>query len=162
MNKSKAVTVILWIIVIAVMVGIFCFSAQDADESNDTSGGFIRTVLGIFPFFKNMDASAQDSLVDSIMFFVRKCAHFSVYAFLGFWLLFLVRRYREKGAALTASAVSCFYAVTDEIHQLFVPGRSGQLRDVCIDTAGAFTGAVIALCLIIIWQKLRNKGKTAG
>ena len=35
------------------------------------------------------------------------------------------------------------YACTDEIHQLFVPGRSGEIKDVCIDTCGAFIGALI-------------------
>ncbi len=32
------------------------------------------------------------------------------------------------------------YAVSDEVHQLFVPGRGGQLTDVIIDTAGAGAG----------------------
>ncbi|MGN1098562.1 MAG: VanZ family protein [Clostridia bacterium] len=154
MNKRTIVTIILWIIVIAVMIGIFCFSAQDATQSNQTSGGFARAVLGIFPFFKNMDAAAQTELVTSIMTVVRKCAHFTIYAFLGFWLLFLVRRYTNRKAVPITVAAAFLYAITDEIHQLFVPGRSGQFKDVCIDTAGAFTGALIALLIIIVWRKL--------
>lgn len=38
---------------------------------------------------------------------------------------------------------SFLYALTDELHQRFVPGRSGELRDVFIDTSGAFTGLVL-------------------
>ena len=49
--------------------------------------------------------------------------------------------YRSK--AWIALAVSVVYATTDEIHQLFVPGRSGEVRDVLIDSLGALIGILI-------------------
>ena len=36
--------------------------------------------------------------------------------------------------------IAALYAVTDEFHQLFVPGRSGQFSDVVLDSAGALAG----------------------
>ena len=46
-----------------------------------------------------------------------------------------------------ADALAAGFALTDEWHQLSVPGRDGNLRDVLIDTAGAFTGAVLGCIL---------------
>lgn len=161
MNRKKAVRVILWLIVLAVLVGIFLFSAQNSDESDNTSSVFLRAVLKIFPFFNKMEPSAQDGLVESVMYAVRKLAHFSLYAFLGFWTHFLIKSYSLRFSVLLAGVFSGLYAVTDEIHQLFVPGRSGNPLDVCIDAAGAVTGAAFSLLLIIIWQKLKkHKFKT--
>ncbi len=156
MNRKKAVRIILWLIVIAVMAGIFWFSAQNADESDNTSSVFLKSILKCFSFYNNMEPSAQDSLVESVMYAVRKLAHFSIYAFLGFWVHFLIKSYALRLSVLLAGLFSGLYAVTDEIHQLFVPGRSGKPLDVCIDTAGALTGAAVSLLLIIIWQKLKK------
>ena len=39
------------------------------------------------------------------------------------------------------------YAISDELHQLFVPGRAGRLFDVCVDGAGACFGMVIFLTM---------------
>ena len=49
------------------------------------------------------------------------------------------------------------YAATDEFHQLFVPGRSGQLKDVLIDTAGGALG--LGLLALILYLKRRRKMK---
>lgn len=44
---------------------------------------------------------------------------------------------------LLALATCIVYAVSDEIHQLFVPGRGAQVKDVMIDSTGAFAGIII-------------------
>ena len=46
-----------------------------------------------------------------------------------------------------------FYAATDEFHQLFVAGRSGQIKDVLIDTIGACIGLLVLYFMFKIWQK---------
>ena len=45
------------------------------------------------------------------------------------------------------------YSITDEIHQTFVFGRSGEIRDVLIDSVGIFTG----ILLVILILKMRKK-----
>lgn len=152
--KKKIIKIILWLIVISVAALIFYFSAQDATESNETSGGFLRAILSMFPGFNSMTRAAQTDMIEALMTAVRKCAHFCIYTALGFWLLFLVRQYIPKPALPISVAAAFLYAVTDELHQYFVPGRSCQFKDICIDTAGAFTGGLIALLLVLIWQKL--------
>ena len=44
--------------------------------------------------------------------------------------------------------VAVAYAVTDEVHQLFVPGRSGRITDVLIDGAGAVVGGIVVRLLM--------------
>ena len=96
-------------------------------------------------------------MIANCMNVARKCAHFCIYAMLGFWLQFLVRQYRTKFVIRISVAAAFLYAASDEFHQYFVPGRSCQFRDMCIDTAGALTGALISLLLVVIWQNLRKK-----
>ena len=67
---------------------------------------------------------------------LRKLAHVTEYAVLGFLLSRAVRR--PAVAVLLAAA----YAVTDEVHQTFVEGRHGAPRDVAIDAVGALVGAL--------------------
>ena len=156
MKGKTVLKVILWIMVLGSAALIFFFSAQDSSASTDTSGRFIRALFGLFPSFRTMSEATQTELVDSVMNLVRKCAHFCIYAFFGFWLMFLVRQYRRTRTLLVTGAASLAYAISDEIHQYFVPGRACQLKDICIDLAGALTGALVALLFAVIWQILRK------
>jgi VanZ family protein len=74
-------------------------------------------------------------------FFLRKLAHAAEFAVLG---LLLVRALEHAWAAFW---VGVAYAVTDEIHQSFVPGRLGSPVDVAIDAAGVAVGVALALRL---------------
>jgi VanZ family protein len=68
---------------------------------------------------------------------LRKCAHVTEYAILGFLLL------RAIGRELPALLVGIAYAATDELHQHFVAGRHGSPVDVLIDTVGLLIGTVL-------------------
>jgi VanZ family protein len=72
---------------------------------------------------------------------LRKLAHTAEFAILGALLL------RALGHAWAALGLGVAYAVTDEIHQSFVPGRQGSPLDVLIDAAGVGVGVVLALRL---------------
>ena len=52
-----------------------------------------------------------------------------------------------------AWVVGTLYAASDEIHQLFVPGRSGQLRDVLLDSDGVAAGILLAWAVGLLYQK---------
>ena len=66
----------------------------------------------------------------------------------------------ENMRRILISVVLAFtYACSDEIHQLFVPGRSGEFRDVCIDTCGASFGILLVWCVIRVARKLKRKNK---
>jgi VanZ family protein len=68
---------------------------------------------------------------------LRKLAHFAEFAVLAALV------YRASGRALVSVAAASLYAVTDEVHQLFVSGRQGSPVDWLVDTAGAITGVLV-------------------
>jgi VanZ family protein len=89
---------------------------------------------------------------------VRKCAHMCEYAFLFFLCrrAFLLTAPGFHGTSgLWPLALSFFYAMTDEFHQLFVPGRSAQFNDVLIDTAGATIAWLLLSCIAFIRARRR-------
>lgn len=93
---------------------------------------------------------------------LRKLAHFSEYGLLGvLWTIELwLGPHRGKRRGTMERLSFCMLtALLDETIQLFVPGRSGEIRDVWIDTAGAWTGIVITTCLACIAMKFRNRNK---
>ena len=55
--------------------------------------------------------------------------------------------------------IAALYAASDEIHQLFVPGRSGQLSDVILDSAGALAG--VAAFTVLCWLINRRKARVS-
>ena len=97
-------------------------------------------------------------LIAQFSFILRKTAHFSVYLVLGILVLNFLKEFRLKHILVIALIICCFYSISDEYHQTFVPGRSGEVRDVCIDTAGAFTGISIGeLVLYVLSERKKNK-----
>jgi len=107
---------------------------MDADTSLAESSWFTAIIETLFPgVFSG----------ESLTFFVRKAGHFTEFFLLGLSLRWGIKDYITKRALLIAWLIGTAYAVTDEIHQLFVPGRSCECRDVCIDAAGVLVGAMI-------------------
>ncbi len=86
---------------------------------------------------------------------VRKLAHFSEYAGLGFFLqlhMFFVRHlkigiknkdFSAKQYIICGIVISILYAISDELHQYFVPGRACRFLDVCIDSSGVLVGSMV-------------------
>ena len=93
---------------------------------------------------------------------LRKLAHLSEYGLLGvLWTieLWLGPHGEKRRGTMERLSICRLTALLDETIQLFVPGRSGEIRDVWIDTAGAWTGIVITTCLACIAMKFRNRNK---
>ena len=126
------------------MVFIFIQSALPSDLSSEESGVVVDLIMRAF----------EDILPygrETIVFAVRKGAHFTEYLILGAVLVPAVKEWRVApgllmaGGAPAAWLIGTAYAVTDEFHQSFVPGRSCELRDVVIDSCGVLTGVLAAL-----------------
>ncbi len=145
---------IIWALAVSIMIFIFFCSSETADRSQRTSESFTEAVLSLFPSFKALPRAEKDGIIEGVRFIVRKLAHFSVYCGLGAMMyLSLVAARIKKLTPLWAFICSALYAVSDEIHQMFVAGRSGELRDVCIDSSGALLGIVIALLAVTVYRK---------
>ena len=142
-----AILCIFWMLV------IFWFSAQVADDSQEMSDFFVRLLDALF----SLDIMKNEIIQDMTSFLVRKAAHMSEYAILAILLGLTIREYKKEPWLLLALTATAAYAATDEFHQLFVPGRSGQLKDVLIDTAGGALG--LGLLALILYLKRRRKMK---
>lgn len=142
------VLALLWMLV------IFSFSAQPADESTQTSLRVGRAVCAVIvPDYAQMTQEQQTAWAERIEFPVRKGAHMTEYGVLAMlWLGVLAGEEITRKRAVIAIVLTALYASTDEFHQLFVPGRSGQVRDVLIDSCGAAIGVLIAWGLIRIYS----------
>lgn len=140
MKDIKPRQIIFAILSIVCMIIIFRFSADNAEESTEKSD-----------FFVNILESLPIALRNNLSFIIRKTAHFSIYALLGF----LISGIFFKKEIFYTLSVCFLYACTDEIHQYFVAGRSCRFQDVMIDTAGSFFGILI---FILIMKLLNRKG----
>lgn len=124
------------------MVLIFYFSHQPAETSSELSGGLVAKLIEIL----HLPVTEH---------FVRKTAHFVEYTVLGILVANGVRVIFLKFRPWVAGFFCAFYSITDEVHQWFIPGRSCQLSDMLLDTAGAVTG-VLLLWLLLLWAKRRE------
>ncbi len=146
--------IILWILVILCMSLIFWFSSQEAIESDQTSTSFMSMIIRFFDADNSLDDETVSQMAAGLNHIVRKGAHFSIYAVLGGLIFLLIRQYRPGflHSLINSVILSMLYACSDEIHQVFVPGRAGRISDVLLDTAGALCGAGALLLIIFIFQ----------
>ena len=151
-NKSR---VIFGLLTIAVMVCIFIFSCENADKSSDTSGTIVDLIINIFyKNFNDMTLAEQTEVLDLISHIIRKTAHFVIYAALGFFA-FLTSGHKRLFCRQTLwIMLFCgLYAVSDEIHQYFVPGRACMIRDMLLDTCGSITGITASFLLVKLFHR---------
>lgn len=153
MKKSIfAILLVMW------MVFIFSMSSQNSEESSNTSGGTIKIVLSTVPKFNEKPEEVQEDVVEELQFITRKSAHFIAYMILGILAILLLLQMKQINKKPQLALLICvLYAASDEIHQLFVPGRSGQFRDVIIDSSGSCVGIGLVLLVVKLLHIIRNK-----
>ena len=141
-RRSMARRLCCLLLAIVWMTTIFRFSAQPADESGQMSLRFGMSICRmVVPHFEDKTVEQQETMARRIEFPVRKAAHMTEYAILALLLLGMITKDRiTRKQLLSVICLVAAYAATDEYHQLFVPGRSGQVRDVVIDTVGGTLG----------------------
>lgn len=127
---------IRWLLVIVWVFIIFLLSNESADGSSARSDMIVEILQSL-----GMSGSAE-----ALSAFVRKTAHMMMYAVLGVlvvWAFVAIRRV-AVGVIARSLLIICVFAVSDELHQMFIPGRSAEIRDVIIDMVGATIGVGIA------------------
>lgn len=157
-RKGKVGRGILMILLLLWMSYIFIMSAKPADESQKLSFD-VGFVVGHFfrPSFGEMTQSEQLTYVEAGDHLIRKSGHFVEYAILGILVSGNVLAWtgvhpiRKK--FLLSWGLGAGYAASDEIHQLFVPGRSGQISDVLLDSGGVLTGILLVLGFVFLMKK---------
>lgn len=153
------VTVLVW------MAVIFSFSAQKAEASSEVSGSLTSHLLTEVcqTFSLDWDEDTLVKYAQKLEHPIRKAAHMTEYAILACLICNCLYQYGcRRRYFLRAELLTACYAASDEIHQLFVPGRSGQISDVCIDAAGAGIGLLILYGIISMIRHLLIKKNMHG
>lgn len=128
------------------MVLIFSLSAQVAEASAQLSGGLLQKLLALLPF-------------PISEFFLRKMAHFTEFLILGLFFYHAFYRSFLKRMPVISFLCTALYAVSDEVHQIFVPGRACQFRDMLIDSAGALLGILLISGILLCIHKKQSNQK---
>ena len=162
--KKQLYRIVTGILAVAWMCLIFSFSNQPATESSKVSGGLCHRMVERVndTFHLDMTEKQQLDMAEKIEYPVRKAAHMTEYAILGllsfaFYNGFAALKKRNYLYALFTAAI---YAATDEFHQYFIPGRSAEVRDVLIDTAGAAIALLLLYLIITRFQRKKSCVKT--
>lgn len=147
MSKKLFIYILLSILC---MITIFTFSSKNTTESNGTSKGLIKYSINTYEKVFDKDIN-EEKVISKINYPVRKLAHYIIYLLLGIFIynIFLLTGVKHK--VLISILICMIYAITDETHQLFVSGRTGQVLDVFIDTIGSLTS------ILLIKFKKNNK-----
>ncbi len=146
--------IIAWTLVVLWMCVIFAFSEQEATASKKTSGKtLVKIASTISKDFKKLPPEKQKKKVEPYQTAIRKIAHLTEYAILGILTYIAFLLHKKKKIAFSATTLCFIYAITDEIHQLFVKGRACRWYDVLIDTAGALVGILIIIAIIKLIRK---------
>lgn len=154
-----------------IMGVIFFFSSQPAAVSQGLSDGLLERMISLF------EGILPEFMIAFLNGYIRKIAHFVIYGLLGvalalcagsfiyvegpaqpeyagIWELAAYRRSFRLSYFWLPLAIGVIYAISDEIHQLFVFGRSGEVRDVILDSCGVAVGIILVL---VIGQKKRHQ-----
>ena len=149
------VRILTTVLTIAMMLIIFLFSMENAENSDRRSGVFANAIIRLIrPEYPHLSQEEQQKIYDDISLIVRKCAHFTEYALFGLMLRFCLESWFGQQfrsvypLSLISFAGSVIYAGTDELHQLMIDGRSGQFTDVLVDSCGALSGIILGTLLI--------------
>lgn len=142
MAKKKEL-IISWMLLVIWMIFIFIMSSFNGNISSNQSGSIADLIYNLF----NISDTEKVSLI------VRKCAHVSEFFILGILVINLISKYNVKYSYLISFIVCVLYASSDEFHQLFVPGRSGQVTDIFID----MIGTIFSLLVMYLFNKFRKK-----
>ncbi len=169
--------VAMWFFVVATMCAIFFFSAQTGEQSTKTSDKFVTVIEHQFTPSQPTTTTSSDVSNDTSstpaptpnvnnMFYVklvRNGAHIIIFTALGFFLYGAISSYKGKKLLklLLSFLAGTLYAVFDEVHQYFIPGRGCEINDMLFDALGVAIGICIMLFVVLIIKSI-TKNKALG
>ena len=154
-NIIRAILIILLIVQFAT---IFNFSNQDGEESGNLSREVTITVTKNVKSIQKLEKTKKEKVLDKIEHFIRKTAHFSLYTLVGILTMGLMSTYKIKqikriGISL---GIGALYAISDEIHQSFIPDRTPLIGDIFIDSSGVCFGIIIVIVSFKVVDYVRS------
>lgn len=145
MTKQRIKKIIYLILVLIWMSTVFLFSNQTGGKSQESSQSITRIIVEIFTCNLNIEEAEKLELTENIDYYIRKLAHYSMYALGGILIFNYINTYNlaRKKVILISILIGVVYAITDEAHQYFTSGRSAKVFDVLIDSCGVVTGVTL-------------------
>lgn len=159
--KIKVIRYASLVLLILCMCAIFCFSAQPAETSNETSNGVVEQVISVlWPTYDSLSEFAKKDIVVTFVIPIRKLAHlfeFFMLEVFAFVFLSTLNGVLKNRRSVISVLFGVAFAVTDELHQIFVPGRACRFYDVVVDTFGILTAFLICIIISRIWRRRRDE-----
>ena len=157
--KVKVIRFILVLLLLVTFGMIFNFSNQDSEKSGSTSQKVTEAITKDIKSIQKLNKNEKTKVIDKIEDVIRKIAHFSLYSLVGLLLMSLFSTYNinEKNRIIPTIIIGIIYAISDEFHQNFISGRSGQVSDVFLDTLGVTVGGLFILLIIKTVKKFRKE-----
>ncbi len=155
---KKWIVILRFIPAILWMCLIFSFSAAPAEESSDLSDGISYKIVACVSKLPFVEWSEEQicERAQIIHTPVRKLAHFSEYAILAVLCMIPVWGEGKRKDYAVILGICFLYACSDEWHQIYIPGRDGNIKDVGIDTLGAVAGLLAGLAAGRIFYRRKN------
>jgi len=153
LKNKRAIGILSWLMAMIWMFLIISFSSDPAQVSREKSTAVLEKVE---PVIVRMEESLKMQIVDEsrLHFYVRKNAHMFNYFVLAALMTLLLRVSGVRGFRLyfLAYLIATMFSGIDEYYQTFIPGRSGELRDVMVDNVGVLVG-LLAAWMIEKWRE---------
>lgn len=149
-TKRKIHIIISWVLVVICMGIIFFLSAQNGEESSDLSGSFVMALLN------GLGIVIDEGVLRSIA----HCLEFMGLSVLLFNAVYVT--WFLKLTPIIAFLGTVFYAITDEIHQIFVPERAFQTSDILVDSTGALIGVIASFIILKVILYIMKRGNKNG
>lgn len=156
-NKINILRIILIILLLCTFFIIFGFSSQNGEQSGGISRKVTEIILKASSNYNKLEEEEKEIILHRTESIIRKVAHFSIYTVVGFLLMGLLSTYKikDKWRLIMTIGIGILYAISDEFHQSFSPGRSPKVTDVYIDTLGVIVGALLVILIRMVYQKIK-------
>ena len=149
-KRNKIISIILLILWLSL---IFFFSNQNGELSSNSSSFVVNLVNEFLQLF---NPKIDISIYPVTVFIIRKLAHMFLYFILYLLTYYLMYQFNIKKRFILSLLFCIFYAATDEVHQLFINERSGQITDVLVDTLGSIIAIIFLKLVNFLKRKLRK------
>lgn len=156
----KRLSYVAVLLSIVCMIVIFKLSSHNSINTNSLSINFTSKLANIvFSEFNTLSKDIQNIMIGQLNLLVRKIAHFLLYFILGFFSFASVHiiTQKYKKSLYMGITVCSIYAILDELHQIFVPGRTPLLKDVIIDVLGGICGMLFYFLIISALINIRTR-----
>lgn len=151
---KQIINMIKVLLVLSVMACIFYLSSQPATVSRALSNKVVQQLRSYIEAATWLVPSIKEAYLRNPVVVTRKLAHVAIYMVLGLVsYLALPRAWSVRKRVALVIMLCLVYAITDEFHQSFVPGRGPEIRDVLIDTLGSSIGMGIGMSIRRLTRK---------